>query len=444
MGSTQYSLEDVYGIGEIPPEDCPTYLERRVHKSFEYSVMHEKQHIVVYGASRQGKTWLVERYCHEFIRVGCDAKHTREKLFKSIMDELGITIAEITSTEMYEHGGKLVGKGTVEGSLPFVAKGKGELGGELIDKSQNSSQFKYHNVDLTNQTEVIRAISERIKNKFIVIENFHYLNAEEQKVFASSLREFLYHNIRVIIVGVWKEATKLASFASDLSDRCEYIDIGDWKREELFEVVRKGDKALNIQIDEKIIELFIVNSGYNIGIFKSLLKNFCKINGIYETQDKIQILDSIETANEALEKSYKEVILPALERVNKLASSKKSGGKGLRYFIVKAILELISEKDTEYLLDGIELKDIVEKIGNFEDADFHSSNIKQELMALHLREETTSSGNGISTNLIPLFYFDQGKGQGKLLIVESALLAAKKNKYIKLSDFLGLKEHYVK
>jgi hypothetical protein len=443
---TKYTLEEVYGIGEIPPEDCPTYIVRTAHKDFSYAVQHEKQHIVVYGASRQGKTWLVEKYCPNFIRVGCDAKFTREELFKAILHELGVKVGNVqTGSKIEVTGeGKIEGKGSLD--VPLIGKKELTAGGRLNVSDGSNEQFTYVNISLSNQTEVVSAIKKHIGGRFIVIENFHYLDPAVQKTFASSLREFLYSQIRVIIVGVWKETTKLVSLASDLSNRVEPIDIGDWKEDELLEIVINGDKSLNTQTDLTIVQRFIENSGRNVGIFKSLMKNFCKVNGIYETQKSRTVLNDIDRAEEAIEKSYQEVIVPTLDRIHKLATSKRGGRKGLRYYIVRALLDIMATSDVDTLIKGIPLNDIVTKIQNYKEETFQPQNIKQELMVLHLRDETVSlEGQEDGTthaNFIPLFYYDQGKD--RVFIVESALLAACRSGKVNLSSFLYSKQTYIK
>jgi hypothetical protein len=440
----KYTLQQVYGIEETPLKDCPTYVERDVHKEFKYLVENESQHIIVYGASRQGKSWMVERYCTSFIRVGCDAKYDRSMLFKAILDELKVIVGETKTSNEYKCGNKIKASGEGNIEIPFVAKAKAAGTGEISDEGSKSKEVTYLNVDLNNQSEVIKAIKKVLGNRFIVIENFHYLNIETQKAFAGSLREFLYHKIRVIIVGVWKETTKLSSYASDLTNRCEYIDIGNWNSNELKEIVKKGDKALKIHTDEKVVDLFINNSGYNVGIFKSLLKNFYKECKIFETQSQQRNLSDIGKANRAIDKCYDEVISPVLERIDNLATSKKPGAKGMRYYIVEAILNLISKKDVEEILNGIDYQDILDEIHELKAPHFDSSNIKQELISLHLREETGKSGKGTNKNIIPLFYFDRAKSNGKLFIVESALICFKQSGKLKLHSYLGPIDNYVK
>lgn len=107
---------------------------------------------------------------------------------------------------------------------------------------------------------------------------------------------FITRIVAVPIVGVWKETTKLASYASDLSDRIEYFDIGDWGTKELELIVTKSDEALHTDTSTEIIKLLIDYFGCNVGIFKSLLKNFNKQCMVFETQDKMTVLNEKEKA----------------------------------------------------------------------------------------------------------------------------------------------------
>jgi hypothetical protein len=233
------------------------------------------------------------------------------------------------------------------------------------------------------------------------------------------------------------------AYISDLSDRCTYIDIGDWNKTEMERIVELGNDALNISIEPDIIDTFIDHSGYNVGIFKSLMKNYCFKNKIFITQDSKVGLINEDLAREAIDKSYKEVVVPAIQRLENLATSKKTGTKGMRYFILKAILEIMDDNDFYDLQEGIDFDYIVDQV-NREEHKFDPSNIKQELIQLHLREETIISEDNTNNNLIPLFFFDRSKGNGRLYIVESALLSAVRHSREKMTDFLGPIEKYVK
>ena len=68
----EYKLIDTFGCTERPSVSCPTFLERKVHTQFLNAVQ-SYNIIVVYGESRQGKTWTIERYCPNQLRIGCNA-----------------------------------------------------------------------------------------------------------------------------------------------------------------------------------------------------------------------------------------------------------------------------------------------------------------------------------------------------------------------------------
>ena len=441
-----YKLQDVYGITERPIKDCPTFVERNIHSKFKYSVESENNHIIVYGASKQGKSWMVETYCPNFVRVGCDVKHTRETLFKSILLELGIKVGVINESQQSSLSGKM--EGSIETKIPLIPPiGKVTTTASATGETSTADTFTYTNIDLTNETEVTNTISQHINNKLIVIENFHYLKTEVQKSFAACLRNFLYHDIRVIIVGVWKETTKLVSYASDLSGHCSYFDIGNWSVPELTEIITKGDSALNVYTSADIRTLFIQSSGYNIGIFKTILNNFCKEYDVYQTvQSSIftppKALNDLGIAEKALNDSASELIAPVLERIHNLATSKKSKTKGMRYHIVKGILSLFAEEDDAYATAGIPLQDIVDKVNASSNNAFDPSNIKQELINLHLRSETGKGDKEMNVNLIPLFYFDALKQNGTLYIVESILFFAKRRN-IDFKTLLGPIQNYI-
>lgn len=118
MNNKKFKLEEVYGLGEKPLNECPTFVTRDIHNQFKYCIESEESHIIVYGASRQGKTWMVERYCPEFIRIGCDIRFTRNQIFKSILSELGIKVGEVTNEKGKKIETKL--KVQVKGGLRFL------------------------------------------------------------------------------------------------------------------------------------------------------------------------------------------------------------------------------------------------------------------------------------------------------------------------------------
>ena len=420
----RYTLTEEFGITEKPLQKCPTYIIRDKHKRFNRLINGGDTHIVIYGASRQGKSWLVEKYTPRFKRIGCDYKSTRETLFKSMLNELGIKVGNITEASGNSTKLSLSATGEIETpSVPFMAKAKVATTASGESDNQTSDTIEYINIDLENQSEVISALKDKIDNYWIVIENFHYLKPEIQKAFANSMRDFLYYGIKVIIIGIWKDATKITSMIPDLTGRVESIDIGEWDKDELEKIIKEGSKALNIRISKDIRDQLITRSGKNVGIFKALLRNLCSELEIDNTQGRKIKISDLSLADNVIKKTYMELVNPAIDRLHNLARTKKSGSKGMRFFIIKSLCQLINELSEDELITGIPYNRILSKFHSIEDAPFDDSNIRQELLILHTREDTDYELHKSYQNYIPLFYFDKVKD--KLYIVDSAIIAAK-------------------
>lgn len=434
---SKYTINQTFGIDEIPPQDCPTYIDRPVHDSFKYNITHEKQHLIIFGASKQGKSWLVEKYCPSFLRIGCHTSFNLHSILKHIMEQLGLFIGNIQKTSIEETTESSELGSKVSGGLFGVLKGGISEKQQDGEKSTSAETLSYNSIDIEDLTSVIKAIKDRIENNFIVIENFHYLKQEIQYSFAMTLREFLYYDIRFIIIGIWKDNTKLTTMVPDLAGRIIPLDIGDWEKDELIKVTEKGSNALNIKFSSEIIDYLTSKCGRNIGIFKLVLKQFCMFNGVYETQEEIKTLDNLELAKNATVSIHRQLIGPLIERIDFLAGAKEPSDRGVRYFLIKAIMEIIAESPVNELLNGINRVHIIDKIAQYGEYSIEG-HIKYQLRNIHKKEELPSHEH----TTIPLFYYDESRD--RLFIVESSLLCAANSETFDLKTILGPQERYIK
>lgn len=411
-----YSVADVFGCPECPPQDCPTFIERDVHRKFKDAIINNNI-IVVYGESRQGKTWTIERYCPKQLRIGCTSSKTVRQLKQDMLDVLGIKIRQV------EHS---VTEEVKAGTNTSSKVGNEMIGAAGMDANLSTSRLEtlkteYTTVDLDNDIEFLNIIKEKAKDRYYIFDNFHYLPQNIQKEFCSLLKEFNYHNVKIIIVGVWKEASRITALAPDLINRCEHIDIGSWSTEELDQVVKKGEKALNISVGEIPQMKFKECCASNIGIFKTFLLKYVQQCGVYETQPKFKILDKKDILNKVMENVINEAYTPLLDRIKNLALPQRNrkDSKRMRLKIVVSILELVKRYDINKIQNGISLESIKMGVDKLCDTSGENridiSNITQELGVIHQREENRQAKG----NFISLFYFD--KANRKLLIIEPTL-----------------------
>ncbi len=105
------------------------------------------------------------------------------------------------------------------------------------------------------------ALEEAGFDKFIVLEDFHYLPDETQAEFAVALKT--YHEASALVflvIGVWLDENRLVQHNGDLTGRVITVNADEWKTAELEEVIRKGAQLLNISFDQKFIDELITAS----------------------------------------------------------------------------------------------------------------------------------------------------------------------------------------
>lgn len=415
-----YLLNDTFGCPECPPQDCPTFLERSIHRQFR-NALSSYNIIVVYGESRQGKTWTIEKYCPQQLRIGCTANMNLNQIKIEMLHKVGKSIRQIehSITDEIEAGGQSSTK------IGNDLLGKAGLDTKLSTAHTETIRTTYSTVDMTNNAEFLETLKRYSSGNFSVFDNFHYLTPVVQQQFCSLLKEFNYQNIKIIIVGVWKDASRITAMAPDLVNRCEHIDIGAWSENELDDVVEKGEKALNIVIDDESKRLFKKCCANNIGIFKDFLQRYCREYDIYETQGSKKILYNSARARSAAETLIEEAYVPLHDRIKNLATPQRERkeSKHMRLKIVDAILQLIIENDIPYTQAGLPLEIILEKIHKISldcgENQLDISNIVQELGVLHNREENRQTGS----NYIPLFFYD--RTNRKLLVIEPTIYMIK-------------------
>ena len=251
-----------------------------------------------------------------------------------------------------------------------------------------------------------------------MFDNFHYLSPDVQQSFCSLLKEFNYQGIKIIIVGVWKDASRITAMAPDLINRCAHIDIGTWTAEELQKVEKLGENALNIKIDEDAIQLFIECSAHNIGIFKDFLQRYCQKFCVDKTEQHKRMLSDANSATETADEVIAESYTPLRDRAINLAlpQRQRKDSKHMRQKIVIALFTLIYESDADKTQSGFSINDIKKEVDKISaqvgEESVGISNLAQELGIIHTREENRQTGK----NFISLFYYD--KANKRLLVLE--------------------------
>lgn len=400
-------LTDVFGVSADP---VLSYIVRDNIDGLFTAVLKEDKHVVVYGASKQGKTALVSRYLpyDQNIVVRLSPNTNVEDIYSSVLRQCGVEIetgrVEETTTEVSATLG-IKAKAT----LWFFGEGEANASGgaKAGDKSQATSKSIPFNLAVAQDiAELLKAVNFKKK---IVLENFHYLAEEKQRQLSFDLRSFQEMGIIFVVLGVWRQKDKLRIYCPDLTDRVVDVAVEPWTEDEFKKVAAEGAKHLNVEFTREVIQQCIDNSFGSVGVFQELVKHTCLAAGVQEWISVPQRISDPAYADRAIHEKadqYGATHQQALELISSgnvtHSKEKEKTPLHLPYYLVCAILEM----GYAGLEHGIGRSDITERIKQHHHRkdDVRASDMSNLLHNL----STLQHKKGINP---PLIDYDIGKRQ---------------------------------
>lgn len=252
--SEKHRLDVVFGVARELPINY--VIRDAVDGTFVSSLARDK-HIVVFGSSKQGKTCLRKSNLDDddYIVVTCSNKWTLPVLHSAILKAAGYTI-EQSSTR------------TADGTFKINAKAEGSLGLPLLGKAKAGADAGYEHKESTSTTtvtleldpgdvnDIICALAEIGFEKFIVLEDFHYLSDEPR--------------------GVQRRSDRTSAFG----------ERDAWSHAQLSEVIGRGEKLLNIEFEPAFREGLINGCFDSVSIVQTACHQVAERAGISATVDE--------------------------------------------------------------------------------------------------------------------------------------------------------------
>lgn len=339
------NVEDVFGVSG---KQVGSYVVRaHVDDKFKDALRTDKQ-IIVYGASKQGKTALVKKYIpyEDNILISLSPRTTLKDIYQSVLRKSGVVL-KTSYTEGTGDLTKVKSKASIQGAIAMVLKGKVEVGIENNRAAKCDDQYDEIEFNLELPDDVADLIHRVGHKKVIILENFHYLPEDLQRTFAYDLRSFQDLKVRFIILGVWKEANRLAQYNGELQDRVFEIPVEPWLDDDFREIAKKGEELLNVRFASVVLESCINNAFSSVGVFQELLKNTCFESGVTNKQRSTAGLENMEAFEKAITGKTEEYSGRHLRNLESIAcgngvqiSKDKPLPYFLQYYIVLHILEI--------------------------------------------------------------------------------------------------------
>lgn len=353
-----YQTHEVFGVSN---EMIATYIERPEVDNLFIKGLEKNKHLIIYGASKQGKTALTNKHLKEedYIKVNCSPASTIQDLYNSIVRQLNIEIVESREVSQ-EIGGEIKAGVKAKVRIPFF--GSGEASAEVKGTTNEEEKLSYKIVDYNlflaqDLSELLKAIN---FNKKIIVENFHYLTQDNQKLLAIDLRIFDDYKFQFIVLGIWREKNRLIQFNGDLVDRLIEIPVEPWEKEHLKAIIDEGLPLLNVSF-ENVFESLVDTCFDSVGVFQELCKESCYVAGINETtQDTVYITpENIKTAIEKKLSDYSSRHIRCLEA---FVEQKAKSSDEIPLYIPYYFIQILFNEDFVDITNGLKRRLIQEKI----------------------------------------------------------------------------------
>ncbi|WP_334004350.1 hypothetical protein [Burkholderia gladioli] len=342
-----YKASEVYGISRDLPLN---YITRTSVDDALVENLTRDKHLVVFGSSKQGKTSL-RKHClndSDYIVVHCSNKWTLDDLHSAILKSAGFELTQSsTKTE--------TGKSKIFATFKAAVLGVGiETGGEQAKESSKAVTSAPLELDPSDVNDVIKALNGF--NKYIVLEDFHYLPVETQRDFAVALKAFHEQSkLCFMVVGVWLEEGRLTVYNGDLTGRMFGINADKWTQDELRQVITDGEALLNIQFTDNFKTALLQGCLDSVYIVQEACYQACRESKVNETIHgaPLEIGAKLDVAQ-----IIKDVVNQQTGRYNSFITQFAAGFQETTLAMYKWLLYPILTADIKHLEEGIGYREI--------------------------------------------------------------------------------------
>lgn len=341
-----YKASDVFGISRELPLN---YVVRPSADDFLVSNLTRDKHLVIYGSSKQGKTSL-RKHClkdDDYIVVHCSNKWELSDIHTAILKKAGYEVTQSNTKTVS-------GKNKILASMKLAFFGN-EAGGGAESEHENSNEVVKAPLELDPEdvNDIISAL--KALNKYIVLEDFHYLTPQSQTNFAVALKAFHEESkLCFIIVGVWLEENRLTVYNGDLTGRVVSIDADKWQRNELMEVIASGEKLLNVEFIDEFKNELVSECFDSVYIVQEVCYQCCKEEGIYSTQEMKRKLGGSVSAKDIV----RSVVNEQTGRYNSFITQFVTGFQETALQMHKWLLYPVLTSDSQKLEEGLKWNEI--------------------------------------------------------------------------------------
>lgn len=343
MERERYAADDVFGITRGVPKN---YVAREHVDDELVTDLDRGRHVVVYGSSKQGKTCLRKRCIpeSESIVVQCSNDWDVADVHAAMLKRAGY---EVTLSEKRTVSGSRKITARFSASIPGLG---GEVGAGRDASNARERTTRELELDPADVNDVIRALEGIDFDRYVVLEDFHYLPQETQADFAVALKAFHEASpYTFVIVGVWLEENRLIVHNGDLTGRVIAVDADEWTDDQLREVIERGADLLNVRFDPAFVDALLEHAFDSVAVVQEACREACRRAGVDATQPTTTTVGAEENALEIVDA----VVGHQRARYESFLMHFAEGFGETRFELHRWLLYPILTADTEALESGL-------------------------------------------------------------------------------------------
>lgn len=320
-----------------------TFVERdEINDQLVDAITQPGKQVVIYGHSGSGKTTLLVNKLNQlyenYVISRCTEATTIEQLILDAFDQLD----KYYTSEVATKTGWKIGLD--------IGASYNEIKGLLKGEYSSESSLKMQRVLPPQLTEQRLARFLGAAKCCWVLEDFHKVKTEHRRFVSQKMKLFKdtadeYPDVKIIAIGAVGSAREVIENDKEMNTRVEEIYVPLMNRNQLLEVIIKGEELLRIVIPAAVKNRIIDLSNGLGAVCHQLCLNMCMQNNIIQTQETPHIF-SKEDLDRAVTKyinGQSETFKGAFENGIKI---ERAGGK---YENGKIILKVLSSETTESL-----------------------------------------------------------------------------------------------
>lgn len=294
-------VNDIFTPGSLP---SVTYYERsslRLEQNLLNAIGTRGYISVISGPSKCGKTVLCEKVIgvDNMLLITGAGITTIDVFWSKLRQELDTERSSSKATSNTV-GGTVTGTATATGSIPFLAKATGSVGGTAnISRQQTLNKI----FDDRNSKALFKLL--RDENLTLVVDDFHYADVAVQRILAQEFKEAAREGTRIVLVSIPHRSDQAIRANGDLRGRLRLLDIIYWSPEELVEIPKRGFQQLGITLDEATLSFLVKESLSSPQLMQTLCLDLCynhdyiteRIPPIHRSLNAEELRDLLKTSS---------------------------------------------------------------------------------------------------------------------------------------------------